>query len=117
MGPAYDKGNYIQSREIKSSWGARALEAWYIGTTWDHYMCLKLQVLTTGGIRFSGQYKIYPQHSHVPIEKPNDEATRKSRDLIEEVKGLKDQYKNHPRRHTQALETLTKLKRYSREIS
>ena len=60
---------------------------------------------------------MYPQHSHVPIETPMDEATKVARDLIKAVKGLQDQEKNHPGRLTQALETLKKIQRYSREIS
>ena len=91
---------------MKSSWEARSLEAWYIGPTWDHCRCLQFQVPTTGGICVSSQYKLYPQHSHVPIETPRDEATRIARQLIEAVKGLQDQEKNHQGRHTQALETL-----------
>ena len=83
--------------------------ACYIGPAWDHYRCLKFQVTTTCGIHVSGQYKLYPQHSHVTIETPKDKATRITKDIIEAVKGLQDQEKNHPERHTQALEAITKI--------
>ena len=89
--PPVKRAIVFNSPEIISSWEDRALEAWYLDPAWNHYRCLKLQVPTTGGIRVSGQYKLYPQHSHVPIEKPKDEATRISRHLIEAVKGLQDQ--------------------------
>ena len=67
------------------------------------------QVQTTGGIRVSGQYKLYPQHSCVPIETPKDAAKRLAKDLSDEVKGLKYQETNHQGRHTRTLKTLTKI--------
>ena len=70
--PPSTRENIFNPPEIWSSWGARALEAWYIGPARDHCRCLKLQVPTTGGICVSGQYKLYPQHSHIPIETPRD---------------------------------------------
>ena len=70
--PPETRSNIFNTLEIRSSWGGRELEAWYIGPAWDHYKCLKLQVPNTGGIRVSVQYKIYPQHRHVPIETPKD---------------------------------------------
>ena len=76
----------------------------------------KIPVPTIGGIRVSGHYTLYPQYSRVPIETPRDEATSIARDLVKAVKGLQYQEKNHSGRHTQALETLTKIQRYSRNF-
>ena len=58
-----------------------------------YYRCLKFHVPTTGGIRVSSQYKLYPQQSHVLIETPRGESTRIARYLIKAVKGLQDQEK------------------------
>ena len=69
----------------------------------------KFQVPTTGGLRVSGQYQMYPQHICVPVEAPRDSETSVEKYLIEAVKTLQDQETNHPGRHTQSLETLTKI--------
>ena len=87
------RGNIFNPPEIRNSWGGRALEAWFIGPAWDHYRCLKFQLLTTGGIRFSSQYKLYPQQIYVPIETPKDKSTSISRELIESVKKIQYQEK------------------------
>ena len=91
LSPPITRETIFNPLEIRSSWGARSLEAWYIGPAWDHYRCLKLQVPTTGGIRFSVKYNMYPQYSHVPIETPRYAYTNIARDLIDSVKGLQDQ--------------------------
>ena len=90
MGLAYNKGNYLQPPGNHKFMGSRTLEVWYISPARDHCRCLKFQVTNTGGICVSGQYKLYPQHSHVLIETPKDESARINRYLIEEVKVLKD---------------------------
>ena len=71
-------------------------------------MCQKFQVPTTVGIHVSGQYKLYPQHSRVPIETPRDVSMGVSKNLIEAFKLLHYQETTHLVRHTQALEKLTK---------
>ena len=76
------RANIFNPQEILISWGARASEACYIGPAWDHYRCLKFQVLTIVGIRVSGQYKPKPKGIYVPIETPRDEAKMISRKLI-----------------------------------
>ena len=35
------RATIFNTQEIRSSWGDRALEAWYIGPAWDHCRCLK----------------------------------------------------------------------------
>ena len=109
MVPVWDEGNFLQSPRNPKIMGARALEAWYIGIAWDHYRCLNFQVPTTWGIHVSIQYKIFQQHSHVPIETQRDAAKRVVKDLIKAVKGFKDQETTHPGGHTQTLEILTKI--------
>ena len=108
MVPTCDKGKYLQFPGNPKFIGDRALEEWYIGPAWGHYRCLKLQAPTTYGICVSNQYKLYPQHSRVPIEKQRDAATRVAKYLIDKVKILQDQETTHRGPHTQALETLTK---------
>ena len=89
--PPATKSTIFNPPEIRSSWGGRSLESWYIDPTWDHYRCLKLQVPTTGGILVSVQYKLYPPHSCVSIETSRDVYTSIARDIIDSVKVFQDQ--------------------------
>ena len=109
MAPSTSRTTIFNPLEIRSSWGAIAQDSWYIGPDWDHYRCLKFLVSTTGEIRVSGQYKLYPQHSRFPFEIPRGAYTRLAKDLIKSVKVLQDQETNHPGRHTHALKILTKI--------
>ena len=93
MSPACNKGNYIQSPGIIILWGDRELGAWYIGPAWEHCRCVKFQVPNTGEVCVSVQYKLYPQHSNVPIETQKDEYNRIAKDLIEAVNWLQDREK------------------------
>ena len=76
----------------------------------------KFEVPTTGGIRVSSTYRLYPQHSLTLIEAPRYADTRVAKYRIEAVKRLKDQEINHLGHHTQALKTLKKIQQYNREI-
>jgi len=98
-----------------TSWDSRAFDAWDIGPAWDHYRCLECQIPSTGGIRTSGQYQLYPQHCEMPMETPMDAATRVVKDLIEAIRKLKGLEARSPGRHTQTLEALTTIFKRERQ--
>ena len=107
--PPATRATIFNPPETRTSWGARAIDAWYIGPAWDHYRCLEFQIPSTGGIRTSGQYQLYPQHCEIPLETPMDGATRVAKDLIEAIRKLQGLEKRNPGRHTAALEKLAKI--------
>ena len=109
MGPSYDEGNYLQSPGTLEFMGHPSIICVVRRPHLGPLQVPKFQVPTTCGLRVSGQYKMYPQHSCVPIEAPRDTDTRVVKDPIEAVKKLQDQETNHPTRHTQSLKTLTKI--------
>ena len=113
--PPATRATIFNPPETRTSWGSRALDAWYIGPAWDHYRCLQFQIPSTGGIRTSGQYQLYPQHCELPIETPMDAATRVAKDLLEAVRRVQGLEERNPGRHTQALETLAKIFRGTTE--
>ena len=86
--PPATRATIFNPPETRTSWGSRAIDAWYVGPAWDHYRCLEFQVPSTGGIRTSGQYQLYPQHCELPVETPMDAATRVAKDLLEAVRKL-----------------------------
>jgi hypothetical protein len=107
--PPATRATIFNPPESRTSWGARATDAWYIGPAWDHYRCLTFHVPSTGRERISGQYTLYPQHCNVPTESPMDEAKRIAAELVEAVKKLQDQETRQPGRHTRALQTLSAI--------
>ena len=83
MVPARDKGNYLQSLGNQKFMGGQIIRCMVHKIRLGPLQVPKFQVPTTGGICVSGQYRMYPQHSHIPIETPKDEATRIAIELIE----------------------------------
>eukprot|EP00978_Attheya_sp_CCMP212_P045623 scaffold353781_cov35-Attheya_sp.AAC.1 len=54
MAPPGTRGTIINPPETRSSWGPRAVDAWYLSPAWDHYRCLTFAIPSTGGERTSG---------------------------------------------------------------
>ena len=81
MGPPRNKGNNFQPPEVRSSWGPRALDAWYVGPAHLHYRNWTFFVPSTGGMRVSGKANFYPQHVELPKESPSDEVRRMALNL------------------------------------
>eukprot|EP00972_Heterocapsa_arctica_P020298 2995012-Heterocapsa_arctica.AAC.1 len=74
MAPPGTRGTIFNPPETRSSWGPRAVDAWYLSPAWDHYRCLTFAIPSTGGERTSGQYKLYPKNVKVPRQTPMDRA-------------------------------------------
>ena len=41
FGPPGTRAMIFNPPEVRTSWGPRALDAWYIGPAWDHYRCMQ----------------------------------------------------------------------------
>eukprot|EP00978_Attheya_sp_CCMP212_P029928 scaffold108278_cov98-Attheya_sp.AAC.1 len=88
MAPPGTRGTIFNPPESRTSWGPRALDAWYIRSAWDHYRCLTFSIPSTGGERTSGQYKLYPTHVNVPRQTPMDRAVVIANDLTATLREL-----------------------------
>ena len=86
--PPGTRATIFNPPEVRSSWGPRALDAWYVLPAWQHYRNWHFYVPSTGGFRTSGQAKFYPRHCEAPVEKPFDEARRLAADLVRSVQKL-----------------------------
>ena len=107
--PIGTRATIFNPPETRTSWGTRALDAFYISPAPQHYRCWQFFVPSTGGVRISGQATFYPQHCEIPRETPADEARRNAEKLIQAIQKLKGDNNPLPHRHTAALEQLSTI--------
>ena len=109
LAPPGTKATIFNPPETRTSWGPRAIDAWYLGTAKDHYRCLQFYVPTTRRTRVSGQYNLYPQHCQVPIEQPWDTTTKNAQQLLDSISKLRGTKYAPSNRHIEALENLSRI--------
>ena len=109
FGPPGTRTTIINPPELRTSWGPRALDAWYAGPSWLHYRCMHFQIPSTGGYRTSAQYKLYPQHIGVPQETPMDRPVKIAATLTQAIQAVMKRPTSNAGRHTQALERLAQI--------
>jgi hypothetical protein len=107
--PPGTRATIFNPPETRTSWGPRAIDAWYIGQAPNHYRCYNFYIPATGGTRTSGQATFYPQHCSVPHETPMDETRRVAETLIQAVQKLRNEQTQQPGRHTAALQQLAEI--------
>ena len=83
--PPGTRATIFNPPEIRTSWGPRALDAWYVGPAKDHYRCYNFFVTSTGGQRVSGQATFYPTHCTIPKETMLDETKRLAASLTNAI--------------------------------
>eukprot|EP00978_Attheya_sp_CCMP212_P035112 scaffold150924_cov102-Attheya_sp.AAC.1 len=103
MAPPGTRGTIFNPPETRSSWGPRAVDAWYLSPAWDHYRCLTFAIQSTGVERTSGQYKLYPKHVNVPRQTPMDRAVTIAANLTSTLRELQEAPNESIGRHGDAL--------------
>ena len=103
--------------EIRSLWGLRAIDAWYIGSFPQHYQNWRLYVPSTGGIHTSGQANFYPRHVELPKVNVADEVRQMAHDLTTALLTLRHQTNAGRDEHVSALKRLTKIFSASIELT
>jgi hypothetical protein len=107
--PPGTRATIFNPPETRTSWGPRAIDAWYIGPAPQHYRCYNLYLPTTGGTRTSAQATFYPQHCKIPHETPMDTTRHIATDLVHAIQKLRKQDAAHPGRHTAAVHQLSTI--------
>jgi hypothetical protein len=87
--PPGTRATIFKPPETRTSWGPRAIHAWYIGPAPQHYRCYNFYLPTTGGTRTSGQATFYPQHCRTPLKTPMDVTRRITENLIQTIQKLR----------------------------
>ena len=60
MAPPGTRAVVYENPNRRTSWGTRALDAWYCGPALDHYRNCKFFIPETGAYHTSGSYELYP---------------------------------------------------------
>ena len=95
--------------ETRTSWGPRAMDAWYLSPAYDHYHAWLFHILSTGGNRVSGQAVFHPTHCSTPKTTPMDDAAKISATLVKAVRCLRQKNTQFPGRHDTALQKLAEI--------
>lgn len=103
------RATIFNTPEVRSSFGPRVLDAWYVRPAYNHYRGWQFFVTSTGGFRTSGQATFYPQHCTMPVEQPWDEIRRCAQELTDTIQKLTDEKTARPHRHVEALQRLNDI--------
>eukprot|EP00804_Cyclotella_cryptica_P006049 CCRYP_000271-RA/>CCRYP_000271-RA protein AED:0.21 eAED:0.21 QI:0/0/0/1/0/0/7/0/881 len=95
LAPPGTKAIVYESPQGRASWGARGLDAWYCGPSFDHYRNCKFYVPSTKSYRTSGSYDIFPQYCILPLFTPEQHTQKVYNELFESIQKL-----NKPKKRT-----------------
>ena len=99
----------INPPETRTSWGPRAMDAWYLSTAYDHYRAWLFHISSTGGNRVSGQAVFYPTHCITPKTTPMDDEARIAATLVQAICRLRHKNTQFPGRHDTAIQQLADI--------
>ena len=96
----------LNQPETRTSWGPRAMDAWYLSPAYDHYRAWLFHIPSKGENRVSGQAVFYPTHCNTPQTTPMDEAAKIAATLVQAIRRLLQKNTQFPGRHDAALQQL-----------
>ena len=93
----------FQNSEKRTSWGANAIDGWYLQTSPEHYRCHVIYVKQTKSERVSDTVFFKTKYITQPTLTPADVITKALNDLTQALKGKTNQ------QGLDQIEALTKL--------
>jgi len=66
MAPLGTKAIIYEDSDTRASWAPHGLNAWFLGSSKDHYRCHLYFIPETSGYRVSGSAELFPQHCIAP---------------------------------------------------
>jgi hypothetical protein len=88
MAPPGTRAVIFNPPNLRSSWGPRALDAWYCGPSLDHYRCNLFYIPESRSMRVSGTYELYPTHCSMPTMSEHEHTYAVFQELIRCIKPL-----------------------------
>jgi hypothetical protein len=73
----YEDGN------TRGSWTLQGVDAWYLGTSKDHYQCDYYYIIETRTYRISGSTELFSQHCQLPNLMPHQHLKALTDELAE----------------------------------
>ena len=93
----------------RTSFEARALEAFVVSWALLHYRCLRFWLPGTNGFRISDTYKLYPAHSRLPAISESDETLIAAQDMLQAYKKLTVKRTRDKLEHTRMIRQLSDI--------
>jgi hypothetical protein len=88
MAPPGTRAVIFNPPNLRTSWGPRALDAWYCGPSMDHYRCNIFYIPDSRSLRISGTYELYPTHCALPTMSEHEHTYTVFQELIRCIKPL-----------------------------
>ena len=107
--PPGTRATILNPPETRTSWGPRAMDAWYLIPTYNHYRTWIFHIPSTGGNRVSGKAVLYPSHCDTPKSTPMDDSAKISATLVQAIRRLRQKNTQFPGRHEAALQQLADI--------
>ena len=85
MAPPGTRAVLLVDPTTRESWGARGIDAWYVGPSFDHYRNCIFFVPETMAYRITASFELFPQHCILPEFTPAEHATEVCSELVESV--------------------------------
>ena len=104
--PLGTRATILNPPETRTSWGPRALDAWYLSPAYDHYRAWLFHIPSTGGNRVSVQAVFYPAHCNIPQTTLMDDAAKIAATLVQAIRRLRQKNTQFPGCHDAALQQL-----------
>ena len=70
LAPPGTRALVLNPPALRTSWGPRAIDAWYCGPAMDHYRCSNFYVPETRSMRITATFELYPTHCSLPRVTP-----------------------------------------------
>ena len=105
--PLHPAGSRVMVHEPnRLTWGAKATSGFYLGPALNHYRCAEIYDCSTGHIRISGNYQVFPNKLRLPGSSRADtfekrltdflKTNTKYTELLEATKKLMQEINDHP---------------------
>ena len=78
--------------DVRASWGAHAVDGWYVGPALSHYRCYRVWITETTSERVADTLSWYPTQVSMPRASTTEEASAAARDLIAALTNPKPAY-------------------------
>jgi hypothetical protein len=107
LAPPGTRALILNPPALRTSWGPRAIDAWYCGPAMDHYRCSNFYVPETRAMRITSTYELYPTHCSLPTVSPHEHTGIVFNELIRCIAPLPRA--NKRRMLTKIIHTITEM--------
>jgi hypothetical protein len=106
LAPLGTKGLVYNNPGSQTSWALHANDGFYVGSSSNHYQCLRFYIPATRRFCFSHTWCLYPAHCQVPVSSQHDLSIAAATDLLKVFGGIVPKLSVDKIMHVQAIRKL-----------